>query len=48
MTTTEVPKVETATDPIDSEKAHESTAFEDMKVDGEELLAKVRELIHEE
>jgi Domain of unknown function (DUF4342) len=47
MTTTEMPKVETATEPTDSEKAEECSEFEDMKVAGEELLAKVRELIHE-
>jgi hypothetical protein len=47
MTTTEMPKVETVTEPTDSIKAEECSAFEDMKVDGEELLAKVRELIHE-
>lgn len=47
MTTTEMPKVGTVTEPTDSEKGEESSAFEDLKVDGEELLAKVRELIHE-
>ena len=47
MTTTEMPRVATATEPTESVKAEESSAFEDMKVDGEELLAKVRELIHE-
>jgi len=47
MTTTEMPKVETGTEPTDSESAKERSAFEDIKVDGEELLAKVRELIHE-
>ena len=47
MTTTEQPVVETVTEATDSEKTKESSAFEDIKVDGEELLAKVRELIHE-
>ena len=47
MTTTEMPMVETVTEPTASKKAEESSAFEDIKVDGEELLAKVRELIHE-
>lgn len=47
MTTTEMPEVETAAEPNESEKVEECSAFEDMKVDGEELLAKVRDLIHE-
>ena len=47
MTTTEMPKVETVAEPTESEKVEEFSAFEDMKVDGEELLAKVRDLIHE-
>jgi hypothetical protein len=47
MTTTEMPKVETSAEPTDSKRAEERSAFEDIKVDGEELLAKVRELIHE-
>jgi hypothetical protein len=47
MTTTEMPKVETVAEPTESEKVEECSAFEDMKVDGEELLAKVRDLIHE-
>jgi len=47
MTTTEMPEVGTVTEPTDSEKDEESSTFEDLKVDGGELLAKVRELIHE-
>jgi len=47
MTTTKMPKVETVAEPTESEKVEECSAFEDMKVDGEELLAKVRDLIHE-
>ena len=47
MTTTEMPKVEAATEPTDSADPGDRSAFEDMKVDGEELVAKVRELIHE-
>ena len=47
MTTTQTPMTETATEPTESGKAGETSAFEDMKVDGEELLAKVRDLIHE-
>ena len=47
MTTTELPKVETVAEPALSEKVDECSAFEDMKVDGEELAAKVRDLIHE-
>jgi hypothetical protein len=47
MTITEMPEVETAARPTESEKVEECSAFEDMKVDGEELLAKVRDLIHE-
>ena len=47
MTTTEMPRVETVVEPTESEKVEEFSAFEDMKVDGEELLAKVRDLIHE-
>ncbi|HUP17878.1 MAG TPA: DUF4342 domain-containing protein [Acidimicrobiia bacterium] len=47
MTTMEMPKVETVAEPTESEKVEECSAFEDMKVDGEELLAKVRDLIHE-
>lgn len=47
MTTTNMPEVEIATEPTSSEKAGGSSAFEDLKVDGEELVSKVRELIHE-
>jgi hypothetical protein len=47
MTTTNMPEVEIATEPTASEKAGGSSAFEDLKVDGEELVSKVRELIHE-
>jgi hypothetical protein len=47
MTTTEIPMVGTVAEPTDSSNGEESSAFEDLKVDGEELLAKVRELIHE-
>ncbi len=47
MTTTEMPRVETATEPTESGKVEECSVFEDVKVDGEELLGKVRELIHE-
>lgn len=47
MTTTEMPQVETAAEPTESAKSGEGSAFEDMKVDGEELLDKVRDLIHE-
>ena len=47
MTTTEMPKVDTVAEPTESAKVEECSAFEDMKVDGEELLAKVRDLIPE-
>lgn len=47
MTITNIPEVGIETEPTDSEKAGESSAFEDLKVDGEELVSKVRELIHE-
>ena len=47
MTTTQAPPVEATQIHEETEKPLKANAFEDLKVDGEQLLAKVRELIHE-
>jgi len=46
MTTTQAPPTEATEVPM-SENPVKASVFEDMRVDGEKLLAKVRELIHE-
>jgi hypothetical protein len=47
MTTTQAPPTQATEVHGDAENPLKAGAFEDLKVDGEQLLAKVRELIHE-
>lgn len=47
MTTTQAPPTEAGEVHEDIENPLKAGAFEDLKVDGEQLLAKVRELMHE-
>jgi hypothetical protein len=47
MTTTQAPVNDATAAAEKDENTVKASAFEDLKVDGEQLLAKVRELIHE-
>jgi hypothetical protein len=47
MTTTQAPVYDATAAAEKDENPFKASAFEDLKVDGEQLLAKVRELIHE-
>ena len=47
MTTTQTPPINEANDVEGARTGRETANLEDLKVEGEQLLAKVRELIHE-
>ena len=47
MTTTQTPPVDEAIDVAGPSNGKETANLEDLKVEGEQLLAKVKELIHE-
>jgi hypothetical protein len=47
MTTTELPNNAPPEGESQPDASADAAAFEDLKIDGEELVAKVRELIHE-
>ena len=47
MTTTQAPPVDESNDVEDPSVKKETANLEDLKVEGEQLLAKVKELIHE-